>query len=147
MAGPRLGNYDSSQVKAAWGVIPLLAGRSAGNFITLERRVRTWTMPVGIDGEAARTRTNDFTGVAKITLRNGSLTNTALTAALQIDELTGVVVSPFFMTDFSGLTVWSSPLAFLEGWPVETFGSGENTRTWTLLCSPLIPLPGGSKSL
>lgn len=146
-SGARLGNYDPKSVKATWGVTPLLRGVAEGTFITLDRRERTWTMPVGVDGEPARVRTNNFTGVVTFTLRNGSPTSTALTAQLQVDELTGVVVAPFFLTDFSGFTIWSSPLAFLEGWPTEAFGSGENSRTWTLLCSPLIPLPGGSKSL
>ena len=112
-SGARLGRYDPKSVIATWGVIPLLSGRAPSQFITMERRTRTWALPVGVDGEAARVRTNDFTGIVNITLRNGSLTNTALTVALQIDEITGLAPTPFFMTDFSGLTVWSSPLAFL----------------------------------
>jgi hypothetical protein len=145
--GTRLAQYNPARVKAGWGVIPLLNGIAPGTFITLERRSRTWTLPVGVDGETARVRTNDFTGIVTFTLRNGSLTNTALTVALQIDEITGLTPAPFYLTDFSGLTFWASPVAFLEGWPNESFGAGENTRTWTLLCSPLIPGPGGSKSL
>lgn len=145
--GVRLAQYNPSRVKATWGVIPLLEGIAPGTFITLDRIERTWKLPVGADGETCRVRTNNFTGAVKFTLRNGSATNTALTVALQTDEITGLIVSPFLLGDFSGFSTWASPLAFLEGWPPESFGAGENNRTWTLLCSPLIPLPGGSKTL
>ena len=77
-SGARLGRYDPRSVKATWGVITLLNGVADGTFITLDRRARTWTLPVGVDGEAARVRTNDFTGIVTFTLRNGSLTSTAL---------------------------------------------------------------------
>lgn len=147
MSGARLAQYDPTRVKATWGGIPLLEGIAKGTFITLERRSPTWKLPVGTDGETARIRTNDFTGVVKFTLRNGSRTNTGLAAALQADEITGITVSPFGLGDFAGATLWASPLAFLEGWPKESFGDTEETRQWSLLCSPLIPLPGGSQSL
>lgn len=150
----RLAQYNPSRVVASWGVpglpfgsIPLLEGAASGTFVNLERTSRTWSLKVGGDGETTRTRTNDFSGIVRFTLRNGSRTSNLLTAALQSDEITGVVVGAFLMTDYSGTTLWASPLAFLEGWPPESFGDTEENRTWTLICSPLIPLPGGSRSL
>ena len=143
----RLAQYDPAKVAATWGAIPLLEGIASGTFITLERSERTWALDVGSDGEAARRRTNNFTGIVRFTLRNGSLTNNILTSALQADEITGTVVSPFLMSDFSGTTTWASPLAFLDGWPQESFGTDESNRTWSLVCVPLIPLPGGSREL
>ena len=142
-----LRQYDPKKVIITWNAIPLHIGIIAGTFLTLERDVATWSSKVGIDGELGRVRTNNFRGFARFTLRNGSPTNTALSGLLQADEFTGVVVGPMLIVDFSGFTLYASPIAYLEGWPIDKFGIAEGTREWTLICNPLIPFPAGSQQL
>ncbi len=145
--GRRLARYDPRAVIASFGATPILEGAAAGTFITLERVKRTWDHRKGVDGEGARVRTNNFAGLVRFSLRAGALTNNALAAQLQTDELTGLIVAPFFLLDYSGTTIWSSPVSWLEGWPREAFGENEEIREWALTCDPLVPFPGGSQSI
>lgn len=143
----RLARYDPSSVIGVWGATPILEGAAAGTFVTLERIERTWSLRKGVDGEGARVRTNNFAGAVRFTLRNGSRINTFLSAQLQADELTGVIHPPLLFKDFSGLTIWASPLSWLDGWTRDSFGTSEENREWTIICDPLIPFPGGSPSV
>ena len=136
--------YSPRQIVAHWGPTPLTLGIPEGHFLSVSRNRPTWSSLKGGDGEAARVRTNDFSGIVLFTLRRGSQANTALTVQLQIDEATGVIVAPFMLKDFAGLTLWTSPRAYLEGFPVDTYGDSEGTRDWALICDPLFPFPGGS---
>ena len=136
--------YDPRAVVMTWGPTLLTRGIPQGNFVTIERNSVTWELRRGGDGEVARVRTNDFSGRISFTLRRGSQTNTALAAQLQVDEITGLIILPFLLKDLSGVTLWASPIAFLEGFPIDSYGGDEGTREWTLLCDPLIPFPGGS---
>jgi len=144
----RLGLYNPREIIAYWGPTPILEGAAAGTFVKLARRKRTWRHEKGCDGEAARTRTNNFVGTVDFSLRAGSPINNALSAQLTADELLGLVVLPFLLKDFKGITLWASPLAYLEGWPGDAFGSEEESiRDWRLVCDPLTPFPGGNNEL
>lgn len=144
----RLAEYDPTTVIFTWGGIPLPLGASSGNFIRLERSEVMWRMPVGIDGEVTRVRSNNFSGVVTFRMRQAAVNATALSTLLTLNEFTGIYGAfaglPFLLTDVpSGATLWSSPVAFLEGWPVDEFGTTENDREWVLLCPQLIPFLGG----
>ena len=144
----RLAEYDPTTVIFTWGGVPLPLGASSGNFIRLERSVPMWSMPVGIDGEVTRVRQNDLSGIVTFRMRQAAFNATALSGLLTLNEFTGLYGAlpglPFFLTDIpSGATVWTSPVAYLEGWPADEFGTTENDREWTLLCPQLIPFPGG----
>lgn len=124
----------------------LTDGAASGTFIAAGRSVPSYRMIIGTDGEAARIRTSNFSGRVTATLRAESTTNTILAAFQQSDEITGVVVGPLVIIDFSSqATIWASPLAFLEGPPQDNFTDGVRTRVWTLWCNPLIPFPTGGK--
>ncbi len=140
----KLAEYNPSDVRIIWGPTQLNVGIPQGTFVTLSRTERTWTHLKGGDGEAARSRTNNFAGRVDFILRKGSATNTALSLQLQADELTGVIVLPFSLLDFNALTVWASPSAYLEGWPDDVYSTDETNRNWSLICDPMIPFPGGS---
>ena len=147
----RLAEYDPTTVIFTWGGVPLNLGASGGNFIRLERTSQMWSMPVGIDGEVTRVRSNDFSGFVTFRMRQAAFNATALSTLLTVNEFTGLYTVlpglPFFLTDVpSGLTLWTSPLAFLEGWPVDEYGTSENDREWVLLCPQLIPFPGGRQT-
>jgi hypothetical protein len=139
----KLRDYDPRSIMIRWGGTNLNQGIASGTFITVARNGPTWRHLKGSDGEAARSRTNDFGGRVDFTLSKQSLTNTLLSAQLQADEITGLIVFPFGLVDINGLTVWSSPLAYLEGWPEDSYGTEEINRNWSLICDPLIPFPGG----
>lgn len=144
----RLAQYDPTTVIFTWGGVPLPIGTSSGNFLRLERSVPMWQMIVGIDGEVTRVRSNDFSGIVTFRMRQAAFNATALSALLTLNEFTGLygvfAGLTFILTDApSGTTLWTSPLAFLEGWPADEYGTSENDREWTLLCPQLIPFLGG----
>lgn len=148
MATGELTYYDPSKVKFNWGLIPLHEGIAKGTFVTQQRDTRTWRIEKGCDGDYTRVRTNDFLGTVKFTIRGGSRINLLLHIAQQVDELTGLGISPYGFGDFSGSTSWASPIAYLDGPPVDAFGDRETNRVWTLICCPIIPLSiGGGKPL
>lgn len=145
---PVTGRYNPAACIASWLGIDILSGVAAGSFLTIGRAVDSFEFIVGVDGENARVRTNNFSGTCTWRLRADSLTNLALSAALGSDEILGTNVGPFFFFNRGIGTSWSCPNAYLERWPVDDFGaSSAAPREWSLRCPVFVPVLGGSEAL
>ena len=143
----RLGRYNPAEVTGVWGAISFLEGIAAGTFVTIDRIERSAKLVVGIDSEVAPVRANTFAGTIQFSLLSGSPTNALLAVQLRIWEESGIGIAPLTLRDASGFTLYTSPLALLEGWPTDTFATTESVRTWMLLCNPLIPFTGGNRAI
>jgi hypothetical protein len=124
-------SYDPKQV------VFIFAGYTAegytdGTFITVDRNEDAWMLKMGVDGSGTRAKSNNRSGRIVLTLAQSSVTNDALSALAQADELTKTVVFPIMIRDLSGRTVCSA----LTGWVVKQataeFGKEVANRTWTI---------------
>lgn len=140
-----LKEYDPKQVIITWSGIPLNSGIQDGTFLTVKRNTPVWKLFKGGDGEGARVRTSDHSGTLQVTVRNGSDINNVLSVAANLDLLTGSVVAPLMVLDFSGRTLHAANRAFIVDFPTDTFATTEESRVWVFEADDLFMFSGGAK--
>lgn len=140
-----LRRYDPSEVLMIWGGIPVTESIAKGTFITVSRNTRTWTLERGCDGEMVRVRTEDQSGLVRLTLMAGSRMNSVLSSVAGADEITGLFACPLFIRDFSGRSLHTSAFAYIEVVPDKVYSTVPVPVEWTFVCRRLISGIGASK--
>ncbi len=136
-------NIDPAKVRVTFAGSPI-QGFADGTYIDASRRNPTWSLVVGADGEAARSKSNDKSGTVVITLLQSSASNDVLSARAILDELSGNGVSPLLIQDLFGTTLIQEETAFVQQPASVTLSKEVEGREWTLLCSRLNIHVGGS---
>jgi hypothetical protein len=135
--------YDPKQVVVSF-LGNLLTGYAAGSFVTATRAADTFTLHVGADGEAVRTRSANRSGTVTVRLVQTSPANDFLAAAAAADELSGAGVGPIFVKDLGGRTLAAAQNAWVKKPAVIDFGADVGTREWAFETDELIVFPAGS---
>jgi len=139
----KLKEYNAGEVSVVFGA-QALQGFTEGTFINITRLEDSYTMVVGADGEATRSKTNNRSGSIEVTLKQSSESNDYLSQMLIADEAGGVGVLPLTIIDNTGTTIISA----LESWvkkPSDTgFGRDAEDRVWTIDCADLSMFVGGN---
>lgn len=143
----RLKEYDPKDVIITWSGVPLNAGIADGTFLKVKRNVPAWKLVKGGDGEGARVRTSNHSGTLEVTMRNGSEIHQILAALAVTDLITGVIVAPLLVLDFSGRTLHAASRAFIQDFPEDLFATTEENRTWVFEADDLFMFPGGSRDI
>lgn len=143
----RLKEYDPKEVIITWSGVPLNDGIVDGTFVVVKRNVPLWRLVKGGDGEGARIRTKNHSGTIQVTTRGGSEIHQLLAAIANADALSGVIVAPLLVLDFSGRTLHAANRAFIQDFPEDTFSTQEEPRTWIWECDALFMFPGGSRDV
>ncbi len=147
MSAP-LQEYDPAQVVATWSGIPLTNGIVEGTFLLVKRNTPLTKLHKGGDGEGARVFTKDHSGTLQVTLRNGSKTSLALAAITNTDMLTGAIVAPLLILDFSGRTLHAMNRTWVQTFPEDSFSANtEESRVWVFECDHMFNFPGGSRDV
>jgi len=125
-------HYDINEISIVWNSIPL-AELGDGD-VTVTHEGASWTHKAGWQGGLARARASgDKFAKVTVPVLQGSETNELLSAALQLDEKTGMGAGPFQLRDNNGTTIVSSAQAWLEGRPEVKFGGETGTIEWTFV--------------
>lgn len=135
-------NYDPKQVILAVGG-NVIIGYADGTYISAERNEDAFALVVGADGETARARSQDRSGVVTLTLMQTSPSNDALTAFAALDELSGTGVVSLMMKDMLGTTLVAAQNAWVRKFPAVEFGKELTTREWAIECDFLAVFAGG----
>lgn len=135
--------YNAADVTIIVAGIPI-SGFSDGDVITVERDEDAFTKQVGTDGEVTRSKSNNKTGTATITLMQTSSANALLSALAALDELTGAGVGSFQMKDNSGYTVHSAQNSWVRKMPSSTWAREAGPREWVVDLDKLIAYEGGN---
>lgn len=128
--------YDPKMVVLVVKGTPI-SGYADGTFIRITRNSDTFTKVVGSDGATSRAKSNDFSGTLEITLAQTSPSNLFLQALAVQDELSNTGVVPFQVKDLSGLSEYSSGLAWVRKPADVEFGKDISNRVWTMDCADL----------
>jgi len=102
--------------------------------IEVKRLQPSFKMVRGIRGKNTRIRTQNTAAEITITVPTTSITNVVLSEIVEQDEILGtgrIIVS---IKDVSGMEVFNTPDAFIEGQAVRSYSSDMSTRVWTLQC-------------
>ncbi len=124
--------YDSKNVLVIFAGVPF-DGFAAGSRITMTPNAQRYTKQVGSDGEVTRSKVNDRSYTAKLSLHRSSLGNNVLTAAMAADDLApGGITQPFFLKDLLSGTTYTAKNAWVQGDPENNFEAEAGAIEWTL---------------
>ncbi len=137
-----LATYDPAKVIVTF-FGNVLSGFADGAFVTAERNEDAFTLTVGADGEAARTRNQNKSGTVTLTLKQDSMSNDVLSALHAVDELSGTGVGPLLIKDLAGLTVVAAQNAYIKKVASAEFGKELSDREWVLEADNLQVFNGG----
>lgn len=141
-----LRTYNSADVSIVFAGIPM-SGRADGAFLSVERNEDSYSIQVGTDGEATRSKTNNKSGRITITLMQSSQANAALSAFHNAAEA-GITdgIAPFLAKDNSGLppSVYAAEKAWIVRHPTGEFDREAGPREWVLETDNLIIFHGSN---
>ena len=149
-------DYDPKEIVITWipvpapgitpGAINLGRGIAEGTFVTIARDAQLNTKRIGGDGEGTRIRSHNRGGTVTVTLRNGSDVHDDISKVLEVYEATGLgAFGPLSVKDFSGRSLYTSPVAYPQGWPAKSNSAGsEDDLVWVFDCHDLVMFHGGN---
>lgn len=135
--------YNPADVSIIVVGIPI-SGYADGTFITVERDEDAFTKQIGTDGEVTRSKSNNKTGNATLTLMQTSASNALLSALHALDELSGNGVGPFLMKDNSGNTVHAAQNCWIRKYPTSEWAREAGAREWVIDMDVLNSYEGGN---
>jgi hypothetical protein len=136
-------NYDPAEVQVVFAGIKI-GGFADGTFVTVARDNPSFNSIVGSDGEGARAKSNDRSATVTVTLVQTSDSNDALSAAMNLDELSGDGVGALMIKDNSGRTLVQAETAWLEKPADLEFAREITNREWSIKTNELVGLWGGN---
>lgn len=124
--------YDSKQVAVIFAGVPI-TGFAAGSRVTMTPSAKRYTKQVGSDGEATRSKVNDRTYTAKLSLHRSSLSNTFLSAKMNADDaVPGGITDPFFLKDLISGTTYIAKNSWVATDPENAFEAEANAIEWEI---------------
>ena len=122
----------------------LITGFAEGEAITVERDEDTWTLQVGSDGEATRSKSNNRAGKVTFRVKGASTANAILTGFIKADELNNGGLIPMMLKDNSGASLYSAEQGYLVKPPSAGYGAEETEREYVYQTDNLIMFEGGN---
>lgn len=146
MANTGLKTYSGDEVVLVVGNIPVSSGFADGTFVSVEFDEDAFTLTVGTDGEATRSKSNNRSATITITLMQTSDVNDLLSAQylLDINSPGGAGLVPFLLKDTSGRSLFLAEQCWIQKAPAIEYGRESGTVEWTLRTSSLVPFFGGN---
>ena len=114
-----------------------MSGFSDGTFLEVVRTEPTWNMVVGADGFVTRGKTNNFSGLVTLTLKQSSPSNDVLSGFMALDELTNAGIIPILIKDLSGNSTYFSGQGWVQQYANSTFGKDISDREWNIQLAAL----------
>lgn len=137
-----LKTYDPNKVLVTFAG-NLLTGFAPDTFISLARNEDAFTLVVGAGGEATRSQNRNRSGTITVTLMATSQTNDILSVIATADELSGIGVAPFFITEFNGTTAAIAKTAWIKKMPTLERAKEAGTVEWVFETDCLQEFAGG----
>lgn len=124
--------YDSASVFVSVGGVPI-SGFAPDSKVTLARNNDAYTLQMGSDGEAARSKSNDKSGRMTIQLLQTSPSNAILSAFALADEVTpGGAVFPFACKDLNGGSLHTAQTGWIVKKPDAEYVVEAGPREWII---------------
>lgn len=138
-----LHQYDPNNVTVVFGGA-LIDGFADGSFVNVEYNNDLFSLSVGADGEASRSKSNDRSARVTVTLMPGSTGNLILNAAIRLDEATNGGVVPLLVTDLSTGTTFAAEGCWVTKDPGSDFQTEAQTVEWVLETDRMIANHGAA---
>lgn len=137
--------YDPKSVIISVGTF-VLEGFADGTFVTVERNEDSFTLQVGSDGEAVRSKSNNQSGRITAQLLQSSPANDLLSALHATDENSpsGDGIVPVIVKDLNGTSLYTAQHAWIVKGPSAEYGREATAREWVIETNKLIANYGGN---
>lgn len=138
-----LKTYDFKQVAVIVGG-RIITGFSDGDAVQVERNEDAWSLQVGAEGEATRSKSNNRSGKVTLSLQQASESNAILSGFAKSDELSNGGLFPLLVKDNSGSSLYAAEQAWIVKSPAATLGMESAAREWVIETDNLQVFEGGN---
>ena len=137
--------YSADEVIITFGPI-ILSGLADGTFVTVEQNEDSFTLMVGSDGDACRSKSNNRSGRVTCTLLQSSGVNDLLSAIhnLDINSTGGDGINPILVKDNSGRTLHVAEKAWITKPASSSFARETESREWVFESDNMQHFIGGN---
>ena len=140
---PLVRTYDPKLITIIWGNI-IITGFPEGTFLTIARNGDNFEKSKGADGTVDRINKNSNDYSATITIKQTSITNDALSQAMNEDLLTNTGVRPLTVKDLNGQTFFYARQAWIGKDPDDEYSDTLGSREWRLDTGEAEKFTGGN---
>ena len=144
-----LKTYSADEVAVIFGGLDLNSGAGPDEFLSIEYDEDDFSLQIGVDGEGARSKTNNRSATITVTLMQTSNINAALSAANSADRNTpGGIVHPLLITLLTSLVAGATTdkfvavTAWIQKSPTRAYGRETGTREWVIRTDKLSAVDG-----
>lgn len=142
MSGVR--TYDPKNVQIIVGGTPM-TGFADGTFLNVASDENLYNKTTGADGEVSRSRSNNRSATATITLKQTSQANNILSALAAADNASNSGVFPFMVKEIgSGETLIFAQAAWIEKLPDAEYSKDVSDRVWMIALGQTQTFIGGN---
>jgi len=136
-------SYDFKQVSLIYGGRQI-TGFAEGTAIDVERDTDAFSLTVGADGEAMRSKSNNKSGTVTFRLLQASESNRILSELALADENGTGGPLPLLIKDGSGSDLHADDQAYIQKLAQASYGNEANEREWIIRCPSLQMFLGGN---
>lgn len=136
--------YDFKQVSCICGPNALTGFAEGDDAISVEPQAEQFKTSIGADGEATRSKTNNYSSKVTIKLMKTSPAMDILNAFYQADRLSNSGIFPFLLKDNNGSELHAAEKMWIEKPPTAPFGESSPVREWTLFTHNMVSNYGGN---
>jgi len=137
--------YDPDQILCYFNGV-LVQGFADDEAIAVEPMSDAFEEVVGVDGEVARSKSNDRRIKVTVKLLQTSTTNAAFSAIHNTDlnSQNGAGVGAFSLKDLQGGTIVEGPQAWIKSMPAASFARTAKSREWVIIVAVGTRTEGGN---
>lgn len=135
--------YSPNDIAQSWGGIDIVSPMD-GTFTEVEMSEDAVELFTGAQGDGAFVINSNTSGLIRVTLQQGSISNDFLSAKYREDRLFRTGVHPYIIKDLLGTTLVTAAFARLQRIPNMAFGDTIQPRVWTFICPQLLVHVGSS---
>lgn len=139
-----LSTYDFKQVAVILGGRIISGFAEGDDAVTVETDNDEFSLTVGADGEATRSKSNNRSATITLRLLKTSQSNDILNAFMQSDRLSNSGLQPFVCKDNNGREIHACESAWIQKAPTASHGANSGIMEWVLRTENMLSTFGGN---
>jgi len=138
--------FDPKDVSVIAGGLPIV-GFAPGSFVSITYDEDSFSLQVGADGAAVRSKSNNKSATINITLMHGAIANQILSGFRVADEAANAGIFPLLITELGTGTVHSAEAAWVQKPPDIDYQTEAQPIPWVLRTASMDQNVGFAASL
>lgn len=122
----------------------IASGFADGTFLLVDFDEDAYLLQIGVDGEGARSKSNNNAGTFTITLQQTASFNLVLSAVAEADRLSNSGIFPVLVNDNGGFSIHSAETAWIQKVAPSEYAREAGSREWVIRTDNMFHFPGGN---